>query len=121
MVSYLLLNAFLIKCADIAAIPATSPPIIAVISNSNIQFPPNGKTCAMRVASIWLLGTLLNNAITIHTINIAAKADQNACAEVLAINNADRNEIMATIHQGSTKLTTRLDMSMMKNNIGLIA
>jgi len=121
MVSYLLLNARLIKYADIAAIPATSPPIAAVINNNMSQCPPNGKTCATRVASIWLLGTLLNSAITVHTINMAAKADQNACAEVFAINNADRNEIMATIHQGSTKLTTRLDMSMMKNNIGLIA
>ncbi len=109
--------AFLNKAPDSADKPATKPPINPVISNNNIHCPPNGKRWATRVANMWLLGTLLNRANTTQTINMAKKADQNACDNVLAITSADKNEIMATTHQGNTKLTTRLNMSMMKNNI----
>jgi hypothetical protein len=100
MVSYLL-NAFFNNTPDNADIPPTKPPIIAVISKSNTQFPPNGNKTATFLANRLSLGIVLNKANTAQEINTAAKPDKNVRPEVLPINNVTKNITIATAHQGN--------------------
>jgi hypothetical protein len=101
---------------DIADIPPTMPPINAVTIRSNIQFG-NWKSVATRLASMLSLGTVLNSARTVHTINTPKKPAKNDFAGVLPINNAGKKAAIATTHQGRKYPLAKVNIRMMKNSI----
>ena len=111
------LNAFFNNAPESADIPPTKPPIIAVMSNSNIQFPPSGNKTATFLANRLSLGIVLNKAKTDQATNTAAKPDKRDFPDDFPIKNAAKKQITATIHQGKNKLPIIDRIKMIRNSI----